>query len=486
MRLIFIFLFLPLTIFPQFTHDFFTNKILNTRLAYSLDTINIQDKGLWKYITHKNVLHIRDSFVNIQVNPILNGSIFFSNNDTSNLYRNTRGFYVTGNILDKIHFETFFTENQIFAPEYQSQYISTYGIYPGQGRVKNFKTYGFDFAQSQANIFIKITKRWLFGLGNGKHFIGSGYRSMLLSDVSFNFPYLYNKVNFTNKISYSVQQYWLQNLVRLSAYNTSEPSFQRKYMSNYLFNVEISKFFNTYIYNAHISGNLDSVYRNTQPNLLFYQPLPFINQMIDRSSYSYSGLGLSFSIKKFKLYSQLASDKNKNYATQWGVKHVLKSIKNFQSEILLEHNTAMPNMYHDVYGTRTNMVHYNQSIIHPLNNGFKEYIAKGSFLMLKRIGLNIQYMYAGFYIDSLGVSSKEKIFNVNHQNLNTSYIYSNEHNHVQFLNVNIYYLLNNIYNLAFFTEFTQRMEQNIYNNRKTNVFYTIGIKTYLHKEYFDF
>ena len=47
-----------------------------------------------------------------------------------------------------------------------------------------------DFYYATGYINYDINRFFDLQLGHGKHFIGDGYRSMLLSDNSFNYPYL--------------------------------------------------------------------------------------------------------------------------------------------------------------------------------------------------------------------------------------------------------------------------------------------------------
>ena len=43
---------------------------------------------------------------------------------------------------------------------------------------------------ANGHVSYQTSKHFNFQFGHGKHFIGDGYRSMLLSDNSFNYPYL--------------------------------------------------------------------------------------------------------------------------------------------------------------------------------------------------------------------------------------------------------------------------------------------------------
>ena len=62
-------------------------------------------------------------------------------------------------------------------------------ILPGQGvsRVSSWNrtTRDLDYAMANGHVSFQTSKHFNFQFGHGKHFIGDGYRSMLLSDNCF-------------------------------------------------------------------------------------------------------------------------------------------------------------------------------------------------------------------------------------------------------------------------------------------------------------
>lgn len=106
------------------------------------------------------------------------------------LQQNSRGFRVAADLGPTVSFQSMFMENQATPTGYLYRYSQAAGIMPGQGRIKVFNTRGVDFAWATANV--SWTPRpWLNAqLGQGRHFIGNGYRSTLLSDNSSPYPYV--------------------------------------------------------------------------------------------------------------------------------------------------------------------------------------------------------------------------------------------------------------------------------------------------------
>ena len=72
---------------------------------------------------------------------------------------------------------------------------------PGQGFHKPFKETDYDYAWAEGIILFQASKKINIQFGHGKRFVGNGYRSMLYSDISFNYPHLYFEYNH-NKIHY--------------------------------------------------------------------------------------------------------------------------------------------------------------------------------------------------------------------------------------------------------------------------------------------
>ena len=123
----------------------------------------------------------------IAVNPILHFSFGRGNNNQKVSY-NTRGIELKANIGNKVSIYSAFLENQAAFPNYVKAFVIKTRTAPGEGKVRNFKENGFDFSQAVGHINFAPSKHFSIELGHGKHFIGDGYRSLLLSDNAFSYP----------------------------------------------------------------------------------------------------------------------------------------------------------------------------------------------------------------------------------------------------------------------------------------------------------
>ena len=159
------------------------------------------------------------------------------------LYWNTRGIRIQAKFFEKVGFTTSVYENQAILPQYQNdfadahgeyfpnsintQYIQNNAVIAGYARTKPFKTTGYDFAFAQGQVAY-VPNKWVnFTIGNGNQFIGNGYRSLLLSDFSVNYPFGKIEANLWNgRIQYNAIYAIHQNLYRLPEHTTPEATYE--------------------------------------------------------------------------------------------------------------------------------------------------------------------------------------------------------------------------------------------------------------------
>lgn len=119
--------------------------------------------------------------------------------DTNLLYMSTRGVLVRGDIGPKVSFSTVFHENQGRVPQYLLRKTTETGVLPGQGRVKIKDVNRLDFGWSQGAVSYSPAEWLNIQAGHAKHFVGHGYRSVLLSDNAVNTPCLQFSLLSRNK-----------------------------------------------------------------------------------------------------------------------------------------------------------------------------------------------------------------------------------------------------------------------------------------------
>ena len=205
------------------------------------------------FIYNRFLIEIKKQDIKLSITPIINyskGRVGRLDSNYWPVYRNTRGVYMEGDILNKIGFNFSFCENQARFQEYENayfnqqgeNYIKYYGQYStqnamisGASRTKPFKNDGYDYGYSSGNIHINFHPKFQAEFGNNQHFIGSGYRSLLLSDNSSNSPALRLKWKINRFFEYQILYRKQLNLYRKPITLAVESNYETKlFAASYL------------------------------------------------------------------------------------------------------------------------------------------------------------------------------------------------------------------------------------------------------------
>lgn len=235
------------------------------------------------------------------IDPILDLELGsdFSADSLERLYWNTRGIRIQGKFFDQVGFSTVIYENQAILPLYQRTYADDHGeffpnsiltqyqqnnaIIPGYARTKPFKTNGYDFGFAEGYVHYSPSKHFNIQLGNGNHFIGNGYRSLLLSDFTTNYPFLKLETNlWEDRIQYNTIYALHQNPYRLVLYTTPEATYERKIGTYHYLDFAISKNLQIGLFEGNQWRLVDSL-GSHQPNYLFLNPVPFVSSLIKQN-----------------------------------------------------------------------------------------------------------------------------------------------------------------------------------------------------------
>lgn len=357
----------------------------------NLYTTIYNDSGKYYYaFTEKlfqtNLLSIEEKGLRLVADPLFNFSIGNTtvNDSVLRLTANTRGVRVAGDITDYFSFETKIYETQIYYPFFLDSIADDKTVAFGLGRSKPFKERGHDVAMSTGYISYSPIKALNIQFGHGKHFIGNGYRSLLLSDNTSPAPYVGITAEFfKNKIQYRTINSWMQSLNRLPITNSAEALFKRKGSSfRYLSFAPTNKLqlglFEGSIYENYI----DSI---GQVPLVssFYIPIIGASTLangLNGKNNVLLGVNLNYNLlNQFSIYSQLMLDDSDKKGLQIGLKYFdVGGLKN--SWIQLEYNSVEAYSY----GNNTDYIlqsynHSNQELAHPLGASFNEFLFMAHF-----------------------------------------------------------------------------------------------------------
>lgn len=313
------------------------------------------------------------------------------NSDLSYTYNNSRILTANGSLGDKLSYSATVYESQGRFAEYVNSYISntsqltrpknSEGLVPGRGKAKEFKETGFDYPVAEGYLAFQPNKFMQFQFGNGRNFIGDGYRSFILSDVSAPTTYLKMKIDFW-KLQYT--NIWMWN-TEPSISSVSNPNeHARKYIAAHYLSLNVTEKLNIGFFETAISTGENGFDAGFLNPVIFYRSVEF-NRGED-SGNAIIGLTGKYKLNNnVSLYSQLIVDEfsvgNLNDLGKWQNKFAYqlgaKYFNAFNVDDLflqLEYNYARPY----TFAHRTpilNYGNYSQPMAHLWGANFYEAIA---------------------------------------------------------------------------------------------------------------
>jgi hypothetical protein len=439
----------------------------------------------------KHLFETRGKNYYLTISPAISFALGTDRADSNSrrLFQNTRGIVVEGDLFTNFSFTTAFYENQARFTQYESDYYRSIGelypnqsggfyttqnaVIPGGARTKPFKNDGFDYAFAVGNIVYKVRKNLILSAGNTSHFIGDGYRSILLSDNSVPAPFVRATFQISDKWEFNFQRQKLINLIRKPVSTTVEAYYEPKSMSiNYLTyrphkNTAIS------LFEGIIWSKGDSISSYRLP-LLYYNPIPIVSAVLGENTRKHSVIGLSISTSPFvghRFYGQFALSGlgDKQYAYQLGYRgYNFGRLHDFLLQI--EYNFVAANMYLS-QNSRLNYLHYNLPLAHVKGTGFQELIVRAN------------YEYKRFYADSKTIIyflkdySPVKLLVANNQVQPTT-------GTTILQQIEIGYRINKKMNLTIFGSWQYRLEEHVSPLKTSHI--AVGLRTGILNHYNDF
>ncbi len=447
--------------------------------------------------------------------PIINlskGKELISHKST---FTNSRGYFIEGILGKKISFSTSFLENQAVFPNYLDTYIRENSIIPGQGYARDFKETGFDFAMSSGHISYNVNNMFAIQFGHGKNFVGDGYRSLLLSDNTFNYPYLKIQTSFWN-IQYTNLYAELMDINYFKTHalsNADQMGYPKKYLSTHYLSINLTEKINLSLFESVIwrmnhapgSSGFDINYLNP---IVMLKPIEF---SVNSPDNVLVGLNTKYTFKSSYFYAQLVLDefsitdlraKNGFWANKIGYQLGYKIFNSFNIDRLTlqtEYNYVRPYTYAH-HNPEQNYGHYNQPLAHPLGANFSEFLFMINYkwrrfeidakMMLAKYGADIKgdtlsygsnlYLSTGTYAKEIGLvsigSGRPSDFGIEmlQGNLTT----------IDYKSLNISYIVNPYTNLKINFGVTVRTSNNDDEDTQTQ-FVNFGIVSDLFNNYYD-
>ncbi len=468
----------------------------------------LPDKGGYPWFKrkffHEHLLQVQDKGFNLYGDIVVDEYIGKSNryskiinNKPINLKTpsmDTRGYEVSGNVGNKFYFETNFYENQGKFGGYIDSFIRRQHIIPGQGSYKNIGDgSGFDFSASSARLTYVPGKTLLVDLGYGKNFIGDGYRSLLLSDWSFNYPYLRVALTF-GKFQYSVM--WSQYITDVDKALNDHQGYFRKWAQTYLLDWKPADMLSISLFESVVwPGETHDAYRATDISPSLLSPVIFLHGSKSPAGVENNDIvGLNAKVKFYErsfFYGQLVVNqlgKLTSWKNRTGLQVGMRSGDVFEIpnlNLLAEFNTVRPYTYgaNSLDVTYTN---FNQPLAHPLGANFTEGIAVASYSQDKW-WFRVEGFVATYGADSGSSNYGGNLFVRLPKQPPAGSVTTGQgvSTKIQYVDFKLAYILNRETNLRLETGVTYRREFNDLYDYKDVIFY-VGVRMSFRSLLYDF
>lgn len=334
-------------------------------------------------------------------------------------WTNTRGFRADGSIGHRFAFHTAFYENQSVLPSWLDSTVRYTEVVPGQGYAKPFKGQGYDYAFAEGHLAWAPSRYFTLMFGQGRQFIGEGYRSLMLSDAAHNYPFL----SVRTKVWHLEYVNLFTQMQHMEMPYTGVNRWEKKYTAMHYLSYNILPWLNVGLFEAIIfpaqddNGRLGFEIAYLNP-VIFYRPVEY-----EAGSSHNALLGASLRViirQKYVVYSQLMLDEfkleymldrngwwaNKN-GLQAGVKtYDFAGFKNLF--VQLEYNQVRPYTFSHKKEIQ-NYGHFNQPIGHPQGANFREVLFR-SFYRYQRLLVDLKLVTVVYGADTANLNLGKNIF----------------------------------------------------------------------------
>lgn len=418
---------------------------------------------------------------------------------------NTRGVQAGLTIGDKFSFYGNFFENQGMFPRYLDQFILENAVVPGQGYGKTVNDAGKkDWMYATANISYTVNQYLNVTLAYDKNFIGDGYRSMLLSDVSSNYTGLKLTGEIGNVQYMSLWTYMLDpehprsaDLGVRAGDNWKWGAFQ--YLDWNINNRASVGFFQSVVWaNRNPAGRRGFDFNYLNP-IIFLRPVELTNT----SSPDKMHLGAT---AKYKVFSNMTAygqfmlgelTVSEFFAgrghvnNKWGAQLGFRGFDAFgvkDLNFLGEYNLARPYTYAH-FDPISNYTNYGEPLAHPWGANFREFVGIANY-SCGRFDFSAQGTYGIFGTDpDASTNFGKDLFKSydTHQYVYGNHIGQGVRNTLLYGDLRAAYLLNPKYNLrveasAIYRD--HRMPDEGFRQRTAMI--SLGLRASFRNMYYDF
>jgi hypothetical protein len=363
-----------------------------------------------------NMVKIQQKDFFLSVNPVFSLQAMKDNSADRLLFINTRGAVARGLIANKVGFNLYLTENQEKPPVFVQQRVNQFRAVPGAGLFKRFKENGYDYFDGRGSVFFNASRFVDVQFGYDKMFLGSGNRSLFMSDHAASHLFLNlnlhaGRLNYVSRAMELTSQYTRRV--------DKDTLFPKKYAVFHHISFNAPKWLTLGLFESIVFGRRDHF------EFSYLNPVMFLRVaelQVGSPDNSFIGFDAKANIaKKVQLYGQVLIDEfntkyvrqgkgwwGNKWALQGGLKYIdLMNIKNL--DLQLESNWIRPFTYSH-FDTVGNYTHYNQPMAHPLMSNIREFISILRYQPLPKWTFQAKAIYWLNGVDTAGKNFGNNIF----------------------------------------------------------------------------
>ncbi|MBK8055228.1 MAG: hypothetical protein IPK35_18630 [Saprospiraceae bacterium] len=383
-----------------------------------------EQKPILKYFykTPANLLQLHTPSFELILNPVMQLSYHHQVNNENIVFQNIRGLEARAYIDKKVYFYTQLLETQRSFLDYTESWIKKYGTIPGQGFWKNYNSgvisnlKGYDYFNARAYVGFNPVKSINIEFGHGNHFIGNGYRSLLLSDFSHNYFYL----KFNTRIwKFHYQNIFAEMAPTSTLLNPGDNLLPKKYTATHYLAFKPNNRFEVGIFETVVfarENHFEFQYLN--PVILYRA----VEHYLDSPDNVILGLNAKWNpLKGISIYGQFVMDEFKlsevkkqsgwwanKFGAQIGLKYV-NALGIDHLDLQVEYNAVRPYTYahRDTLMSLSdysvaNYSHSNQPLAHPLGANFRELLCIARYKPFNRMYIQAKALLTTYGADRSG------------------------------------------------------------------------------------
>jgi hypothetical protein len=485
---------------PFMAKDLYRDTPYDSITNYTLKDNKFNRSWFGRKLSSEHLLQVKEDDVTLFLDPAveLSGGHDFAADTSTNFLMNTRGFYLQGTLGRGFSFTSSFYENLGHFSYYLDSIIRDTRIVHGQGRIKTkISRSNFDFAVATGTISYQLKKHFTFQFGHDRNFIGDGYRTLLLSDNTYPYPFLKIVTDFW-KIRY-VNIFAVMQDLEGDKIN-DDKAYTRKYGSFHYFDINIGKHATLGLFEAVIWKS-DSITGHRGFDINYVNPFVFLRPIeYGIGSPDNVLLGINAKVKlnsHYQLYGQIMLDEflldnvkagNGWWANKQGLLGGFKGfhlfgVKNLHVQSEFSYVRPFTYQHREPLG---NYGHYRQPLAHPLGANFYESVNFISY-SIKRFDAKARLSYAVTGFDTDSINYGQNIF-LSYED-NRAFDFGNKVGQglkttITISQLTMSYVINPSYHLRFFVDIMARQSENKLQTLNTLTFQA-GIKTFLFNRYYD-